>query len=59
MVLFTALLLGGCAAATVENPQTGEKLSCSEGALDISPWSQSEGCVANHIAQGWVIASGR
>ena len=49
------LLLGGC-AATVENPRTGERISCSQGALDISPWSQSDACTANYLAQGWVIA---
>jgi hypothetical protein len=57
-IVFATLLLGGC-AATVENPMTGEKLSCSQGALDASPWSQSDTCVADHIAQGWVIADGR
>ena len=49
------LLLSGC-AATVENPRTGERISCSEGWLDVSPWSQSDACEANHLAQGWVIA---
>ena len=57
-MVFAVSLLGGC-AATVENPMTGEKLSCSQGVLDASPWSQSDACVASHIAQGWVIADGR
>ena len=55
ILLCAMLLLGGC-AATVENPRTGERLSCSEGWRDASPWSQSDACVANHIAEGWVIA---
>ncbi len=55
ILMCAMLLLGGC-AGSVENPRTGEILSCSEGVMDISPWSQSEACTANYITQGWVIA---
>jgi hypothetical protein len=54
VLAWAVLLLGGC-SAVVEDPKTGERLSCSEGWRDASPWSQSDACVANHIAQGWVI----
>jgi hypothetical protein len=55
-IMLAVLLLGGCAEA-VENPRTGERLSCSEGILDLSPWSQSDSCTANHIAEGWVVVA--
>ena len=52
------LMLAACSApVTIENPQTGQSLVCSEGALDWSPWSQQEACVAGHLAQGWTIIS--
>jgi hypothetical protein len=50
------LLLAGCAEpVTVENPRTGETLTCSTPASEWNPWSQSDACTAGHIAQGWVI----
>ena len=56
--VITGLMLVGCATpVTVENPQTGQRLVCSEGALDWSPWSQQDACVADHLAQGWTIIS--
>jgi hypothetical protein len=55
-VILTTLLLGGCATA-VQNPKTGEIQTCSQGVLDISPWSQDDACTANHIAQGWTVAA--
>ena len=59
-ILLAALLLGGCAnTQAVWYPKTGETVACSEGAMDASPWSQSEACVADHIAHGWVPVGDR
>lgn len=55
-LLVTAWLLQACSVpVTVQNPQTGETLACTEGWRDQSPWSQREACVADHVAQGWTI----
>ncbi len=57
-VLAAALALGGCAdgVAAVQDPQTGQQVTCSEGTLgDWSPWSQRDACLADHVAQGWTV----
>jgi uncharacterized protein YceK len=49
--------LAGCAApVTVQDPKTGESVTCSTPASKWNPWSQSGACVAERIAEGWVIA---
>ncbi len=56
VIFLAALLLGGCSVpVVVQNPQTGETVTCTEGWRDQSPWSQREACVAGHVAQGWVV----
>jgi hypothetical protein len=52
-----AVLLGACSVPVVlQNPRTGESMTCSDGSWgDQSPWSQREACVADHVAQGWVV----
>jgi uncharacterized lipoprotein YajG len=52
----TMFLLTGCAEpVTVQNPRTGETLTCKTAAAEWNPWSQAEACVADHLAQGWTI----
>jgi hypothetical protein len=44
----------GCShAVVVENLRTGATLVCRENVGGINPWSQTMGCVAEHVAQGW------
>jgi hypothetical protein len=54
-------LLAGCAEpVTVLNPQTGETVLCKTAASEWNPWSQSDTCVAGHLAEGWtIVRSGR
>jgi hypothetical protein len=57
-ILAAALALGGCAGgvAAVQDPQTGQVATCSEGTLaDQNPWSQRDACLADHVAQGWTV----
>jgi hypothetical protein len=52
MLIIAACLLAGCARDVVMlNPRTGETMTCRKSPL--SPWSQQEACVGDHIAQGW------
>jgi hypothetical protein len=56
ILLVTGLLLQACSVPmVVQNPQTGETVTCTEGWRDQSPWSQREACVSDHLAQGWAI----
>jgi hypothetical protein len=49
-------LVAGCAVpAIVQNPKTGETVTCSTPSSEWDPWSQSDACVAGRLAQGWVI----
>ncbi len=53
-----ALALGGCGGGVeaVQNPQTGQTVTCAEpGTPDWNPWSQREACLADHVAQGWTV----
>jgi hypothetical protein len=57
-LLAAALALGGCSGgvAAVQDPQTGQEVTCSEGTLgDWNPWSQRDACLADHVAQGWTV----
>jgi hypothetical protein len=50
-------LLAGCAEPVmVQNPRTGEMLTCKTPGSEWNPWSQADACVADHLAQGWTIA---
>jgi hypothetical protein len=52
----TLLLLAACSGGvdSVWDPKTGETDTCST-AFDWSPWSQRDACIANHVAQGWMV----
>jgi hypothetical protein len=55
-IFLAGMSLAGCSSPVVlQNPQTGETVTCTEGASDRSPWSQQQACVGDHIAQGWVV----
>ena len=52
-----ALVLAACTpVVVVQNPKTGEAITCSGPMSEWNPWSQSDACVAGHLAQGWTIA---
>jgi hypothetical protein len=56
VLLLAATLLGGCAEdVTIEDPQTGAVALCQQSLQGLDPWSQTDACVAGHMAQGWVI----
>jgi hypothetical protein len=55
LVLILVLLEGCAAPIAVRDPQTGATVTCSTPESELNPWSQSEACVAGHIAQGWTI----
>jgi len=60
---YVALIVVACASAgcahdvALENPQTGATLVCRESAGGFNPWSQTMGCVADHVARGWTTSS--
>jgi len=56
LCLVLAVLAGCAAPVTVQNPKTGEAVTCSTPVSEWNPWSQSDACVASHIAAGWMIA---
>jgi len=48
----------GCANDVVmRDPRTGMTETCQESARGLDPWSQTIGCVADHVAQGWTRTS--
>jgi hypothetical protein len=50
--------LGGCGSGVeaAQNPQTGETVTCTGSQMsDMSPWSQRDACIADHVAQGWTV----
>ena len=51
-----AVCLSGCIDRDVamENPRTGETLTCEASLGGLNPWSQTMACVEDHEAQGWV-----
>lgn len=56
-MLLLCATLAGCASDTAMlNPQTGQTVVCQEPLKGFDPWSQSQACVAQHEAQGWVIS---
>ena len=56
MFLMTAVLLASCGGSVeaVWDPKTGQTDTCST-VLDWSPWSQRDACLAEHVAQGWMV----
>jgi hypothetical protein len=55
-ISLAAMSLAACSSPLVlQNPQTGETVTCTEGVGDWSPWSQQQACIGDHIAQGWVV----
>lgn len=62
IVRYAVLVVAGCLATgcahdvTVQNPRTGTTEVCRESMGGLNPWSQTTGCVADHIAQGWTRA---
>ena len=52
-LIAVAAMLVGCADVTVKNPQTGATETCQQSLLGLDPWSQTDACVAEHMAQGW------
>jgi uncharacterized protein YceK len=56
VVAIALCLLTGCAdPVTVQNPRTSETVTCGSQSWELNPWSQHDACVADHLAQGWVI----
>ena len=56
MLVAAALALAGCADdVSVQNPKTGERLVCRQDHSGLDPWSQTQACVAGHLAQGWTL----
>lgn len=59
IVRYAVLVAVGCLATgcaqdvMVLNPRTGTTEVCRQSLAGLDPWSQTEGCVADHIAQGW------
>jgi hypothetical protein len=56
LLLVSSFLLAGCTGgARLQDPRTGAHIDCGTETIDLNPWSQTDACVAEHIAQGWTI----
>jgi hypothetical protein len=55
-LIILSVLLAGCAGAdtVMQNPRSGAVATCGASWSDLDPWSQSDTCVANYEAMGWV-----
>jgi hypothetical protein len=54
MLIIAACLLTGCATdVAVQNPRTGDTVTCRASLRGLNPWSQQDACIADHITQGW------
>jgi hypothetical protein len=59
MLRYVALIVVGAVSTScghdvpLENPHTGAIEVCQESRGGFKPWSQTMGCVADHVAQGW------
>lgn len=53
-----ALAAGTLAACTsditLQNPRTGETVTCRESLQGANPWSQTDACATGYLTQGWV-----
>lgn len=50
-------LLSACASdsdVAMENPRTGETMTCRQSLTGLDPWSQTYACVTELATQGWV-----
>jgi hypothetical protein len=53
-LIVAACVLTGCATdVAMQNPRTGDTVTCRASLRGLNPWSQQDACVADHIAQGW------
>jgi hypothetical protein len=56
--LAAALGICGCGSGveSVQDPRTGQTETCTgPGMNDLSPWSDRDACLADHVAQGWTV----
>ena len=50
-------VVSGCAHdAVLGDPRTGATVTCRQNLGGLDPWSQAEGCAADHVAQGWTTS---
>ena len=57
-LIIAAGVLTSCATdVALQNPRTGDTVTCRASLRGLNPWSQQDACVADHIAQGWRRAS--
>jgi hypothetical protein len=57
VLIAVGLSMIGCANdVVVKNPQTGATETCQESLHGLNPWSQTMGCVSEHVAQGWTVS---
>jgi hypothetical protein len=55
-VIAIFFILTGCTGgAVVQDPRTGQRLDCGTEGIDLDPWSQTDRCIADHLAQGWTV----
>jgi hypothetical protein len=55
-LIVLACLLGGCANDIVmQNPRTGETVTCRQSLAGWNPWSQTYACATAKAEQGWII----
>jgi len=58
VILIVACALAACARDVVMvDPRTGATTNCR--ASPLNPWSQQDGCIGDHIAQGWKRSEAR
>jgi hypothetical protein len=50
-------LLSACDSVAMREPLTGAVETCQDGLRGVTPWSQTESCVADHEALGWTRVS--
>ena len=56
LLLAASLLLAGCTGgAVLLDPRTGQRFDCDSERRGNTPWSQDDACIADHLAQGWMI----
>jgi hypothetical protein len=55
LLLLACGLLAGCASdVSLQDPRTGQIVTCRESLAGFNPWSQKDACVVGYITQGWV-----
>lgn len=55
LLSITALILAACVSdVALQNPRTGETVTCREDLKGFNPWSQTDACVSGYLTQGWV-----